>query len=68
MPDHANDDYFAFDEELEQKDDSFEDLFAEAIGNRNNNFESPPRKQPRTSGTTTDDFVCLPNSKADNEK
>ena len=58
MPNHANDDYFDFDNE--QKDDSFEDLFNEAINNRNNNFESPTKKpMPKRQGTITDEFVCV---------
>jgi hypothetical protein len=40
MPNHANDDYFDFNEQEEVKDDSFEDLFVEAIHDRNNGFES----------------------------
>jgi hypothetical protein len=43
MPNRANDDYFDFDDQEEIKDDSFEDLFVEAIHDRNNGFESAPR-------------------------
>ena len=43
MPNHTNDDYFDFNEQDEEiKDDSFEDLFVEAIHDRNNGFKNVP--------------------------
>ena len=59
MPNHANDDYFDFDNEQKDDNDSFEDLFNEAINNRNNNFESPTKKPMPKRSTITDEFVCV---------